>query len=60
MRVNDDSVTRGPTSLSNSLRIGDFGKPAKPMPIRPPIEVPNQSTDSAFSRASSVTMSDAY
>jgi hypothetical protein len=30
------------------------------MPISPPIDVPNQSTCSTFSRAISVTISDTY
>ena len=50
----------GPTSFSSSLRIGVFGRPASPSPIRPPIDVPNQSTVSTFSRAISVTMSATY
>ena len=48
----------GPTSLSTSRRRGEPGSAARPRPISPPIEVPSQSTCSASSRASSVTMSD--
>ena len=47
----------GPTSFSTSRRTGVFGSEARPMPIKPPIEVPTQSTLSAFNRASKVTMS---
>ena len=36
------------------------GNPASPRPIRPPIDVPNQSTVSTFRRAISVTMSETY
>ncbi len=60
MRFNATGSICGPTSLSRSLRIGEFGNPANAVPIRPPIDVPNQSTVSTFSRAMSVTMSETY
>ena len=47
-------------SLMTSREIGEPGRPARPMPINPPIDVPSQWTVSASSRASSVTMSATY
>ena len=60
MRSNAPGSRCGPTSFSSSFWIGEFGNPASPMPIRPPMDVPNQSTFPTFSRAISVTMSETY
>lgn len=60
MRVSESGSMRGPTSLTIIRRSGEPGSPASAMPIRPPIDVPNQSTDSTSSRAISVTMSATY
>ena len=50
----------GPTSFSTSCFTGVPACAASAMPIRPPIEVPTQFTDSTSSRAISVTMSATY
>jgi hypothetical protein len=64
MRASAAGSSVGPMSLSTSLRIGFSGSDARPMPISPPIEVPNQSTappsELAVTRATSVTMSLTY
>jgi hypothetical protein len=60
MRSSEAAVITGPTSFSTSLRIGVSGWIASAMPIRPPIEVPTQSTLSAPILASSVAMSAQY
>jgi hypothetical protein len=52
-----DAVSTGPTSLSTSFFTGESGNAARVIPIRPPSEVPTQSTASTSRRAISVTMS---
>jgi hypothetical protein len=44
MRCSAAGSITGPTSLSTSLRTGEPLRLARPRPIRPPIEVPTQST----------------
>jgi len=60
MRASAAASSVGPTSLMTSFVIGEPGWPASMMPIRPPIEVPTQCTDSTPSLAISVTMSFVY
>ena len=60
MRESAAGSTCGPMSLTSILRTGESGTPASAMPIRPPIDVPNQSTDRTSSRAISVIMSLTY
>jgi hypothetical protein len=60
MRSSEALVMTGPTSFSTMRWIGEPACAASAMPIRPPIEVPTQLTDSTSSRAISVTMSAAY
>ena len=60
IRVIAATPSRGPTSLMIIWRIGDCGWPASAIPIRPPIDVPTQSTLSTSSRAINVTMSETY
>ena len=60
MRARAEASSTGPTSFSTRRCTGDLGSAATSRPIRPPMEVPTQSTVWASSRASRVTMSATY
>ena len=60
MRLSAAHSKLGPTSFNTSRRTGLLGSEANAKPIRPPMEVPTQSTCDTARRASTTTMSATY